>query len=446
MKKLQFIKILLGVFCMCLSTLSLAIELTKGDSIQLSVDDSIATIFVSAPNVADYQVINSTHFVVYAKDEGSAKVSVFNDAGNIIFTRTITVVTDYKPLLAIIKNEFPDSAIRLQSYNERIVVSGTVATEQDKDSIYMMVGELLGLGVKTETLESLDTEGEEEGLELRFMERNRYKELVDRLRVSVTKQVNVKMTIAEVSRTYLEELGINIGEQLSGSLSTGYFLNQISNFTSSDIYAEIQANGKNTDSQILAQPNLTVLSGETASFLLGGEYPYVVQTSDEASVEFKEWGVSLHLAAKVLNDQQIRLNVAPKVSYIQKDVFGSDYPTLESRSVQTTIELGDGQSFVLAGLIKEQDKEALSQIPYLGDIPVLGALFRNSSTEREQTELVIVATVNLVQPTQEEMIQIPTIQRTSTLSRFFNLPQRDEKQNISSKKLEDILFSGGFKQ
>ena len=194
-------------------------------------------------------------------------------------------------------------------------------------------------------------------------------------------------------------MGINIGEQVGGNVSTGYFLNQLTSFTSSDIYAEIQANGSNTDSQILAQPNLTVLSGETASFLLGGEYPYVVQSNEDASVEFKEWGISLKLAARVLSDDQIRLNVAPKVSYIQKDVFGSDYPTLEERSVQTTIELGDGQSFVLAGLIKEQDKESISQIPYLGDIPILGAIFRSSNTDREQTELVIVATVNLVQPT-----------------------------------------------
>lgn len=407
MKKQQVIRALFAVLCLCSSALLHAIELAKGESIQFSVESGIATIFVSAPDVADYQIINSTHFIIYAKDEGLAKVSVFNEDGKAIFTRSIRVIKDYKPLLAIVKSEFPDADIRLQAYNERVVVSGTVASEDDRDSIYLMVGDLLGLAVATETLKAVDSDGNEVGMEQRYMQRNVYPGLVNHLRVSVTKQVNVKMTIAEVSRTYLEELGITIGEQLSGNVSSGYFINQLENFTSSDIYAEIQANGSNTDSQILAQPNLTVLSGETASFLLGGEYPYVIRSEEDASVEFKEWGISLKLAAKVLNDDQIRLNVAPKVSYIQKDVFGSDYPTLEERSVQTTIELGDGQSFVLAGLIKEQDEESVSKIPYLGDIPLLGALFRNSNTDREQTELVIVATVNLVQPTKEGMIQIP---------------------------------------
>ena len=171
------------------------------------MEDGIATIFVSAPDVADYQIINSTHFVVYAKDIGSAKVSAFNDEGKIVFTRTITVVTDYKPLLAIVKNEFPDSDIRLQSYNDRIVVSGTVASEANKDSVYTMVGDLLGLDVKTETLKAIGGDGNAAGMEQRFMQRDVYKGLVNRLRVSVTKQVNVKMTIAEVSKNLSRGVG-----------------------------------------------------------------------------------------------------------------------------------------------------------------------------------------------------------------------------------------------
>ncbi|WP_317617548.1 type II and III secretion system protein family protein [Sphingomonas daechungensis] len=153
----------------------------------------------------------------------------------------------------------------------------------------------------------------------------------------------------------------------------------------------------------LAEPNLTALSGETASFLAGGEFPIPVsQSLGSISIEYKQYGVGLAFTPVVLADGRISMRVRPEVSELSSEgsikLNGFDVPALVTRRAETTVELGSGQSFMLAGLIRNNTTNNVDKAPFLGDLPILGALFRSTSFRRQETELVIVVTPYLVKP------------------------------------------------
>ena len=162
----------------------------------------------------------------------------------------------------------------------------------------------------------------------------------------------------------------------------------------------------------LAEPNLTALSGETASFLAGGEFPIPVsQSLGSISVEYKQYGVGLAFTPIVLADGRISMRVRPEVSELSAEgsikLNGFDVPALVTRRAETTVELGSGQSFMLAGLIRNNSTNSIDKAPFLGDLPILGALFRSSSFRRQETELVIIVTPYLVRPVSGRMA-LPT--------------------------------------
>jgi pilus assembly protein CpaC len=239
----------------------------------------------------------------------------------------------------------------------------------------------------------------------------------------------------------MEEFGVQIG-----TTSAGVFVDQLTSFSADDIISVITAIGNDNVAQVLAEPNLSVISGETASFLAGGEIPVVTVSDGGTNVIYKEYGVRLEMMAKVLRDDKIMLSLFPEVSSIDNQFQDSTYdlPSLTSRKARTTVELGDGQSFVLGGLMNSQDKESLQKIPYIGDIPILGAMFRNTTTERLKSELIIVATVNLVEPVEPQSIQLPTMKRTNNLARFFAIER--EYPAAIRRWSEQVLNQGGFKQ
>ncbi|MDF5203490.1 pilus assembly protein CpaC, partial [Vibrio parahaemolyticus] len=194
-----------------------------------------------------------------------------------------------------------------------------------------------------------------------------------------------------------------------------------------DLTTLITALGNENVAQILAEPNLTVISGESASFLVGGEVPIVVSTNSNINITFREFGIKLDLTAKVLHEDKIRMRLIPEVSEVERYIraAGIEVPQFATRRAMTTIELGDGDSFVLGGLMSSADLEELQKTPLLGDVPILGAAFRKASTDRRHTELIIVATVNLVKPIKNKEIQLPYIRKTSTLHRWFNVDTND---------------------
>lgn len=314
---------------------------------------------------------------------------------------------------------YPNANVKLTHIGDNVVLTGTVANEKTKDAINLMVGELLEKEKEEFTIEW--NYGDEDN-EMEFMKRFHFTGVVNQIEVVIQKQVNVKLSIAEVSHSFLEEFGVQYGSQ---GQSAGVFVNPLTSFSASDIISVITAMGNDTVGQILAQPNLSVMSGETANFLVGGELPVVTVVDGTTNVEYKEFGIRLDLMAKVLEDDKIKLSLMPEVSSLDTQYSNASYnlPALKTRRARTTVQLADGKSFVLGGLLSTEDKESLSQIPFIGEIPVLGALFRSSGTERTRTELVIVATVNLVQPLNQVQFSYQQCREPRVLSDFLMLNQ-----------------------
>lgn len=416
------------------------LNLSEGEARAIPVQQVIGSVFVANSKVADYQVIDKKKVVVFGREVGSSSLIVFDEEGNTLASRMVVVNKSMVQIQQQIQLRYPELDISVSNLASQVVLSGTVATENQKEEIETLVGELLEKEVKIRTVK-WNLGDEDEDQELLFMDYRRYKGIVNHLQVAATKQVNVKLTVAEVSHSFMEKFGIKIG---SASQGAGIFVDSIKHFSASDIVSVISAIGDDSVGQVLAEPNLSVISGETASFLVGGELPVVTIVDGGTNVLYKEFGVRLELAAKVLRDDQIRLSLMPEVSALDTQYSNETYdlPALKTRRARTTVELGDGQSFVLGGLLNNEEKEALTKIPFIGDIPVLGALFRHTETQRTKTELVIVATVNLVKPVEPDQIVLPTLQRTSTLERFFALDKKLSKQYPA----REWLRQGGFIQ
>ncbi|WCP68216.1 pilus assembly protein N-terminal domain-containing protein [Vibrio tubiashii] len=414
--------------------------LSEGEMEIISVGEDIESVFISNPKVADYQVIDKRKVALFGKALGETGFAVFGTSGKTLTKRKVTVNTSLTELENQVQLLYPNANVKLTHIGDNVVLTGTVANEKTKDAINQMVGELLEKEKEEFTIEW--NRGEDD-YEMEFMKRFHFTGVVNQIEVVTQKQVNVKLSIAEVSHSFLEEFGVQYGSQ---GQSAGVFVNPLTSFSASDIISVITAMGNDTVGQILAQPNLSVMSGETANFLVGGELPVVTVVDGTTNVEYKEFGIRLDLMAKVLEDDKIKLSLMPEVSSLDTQYSNASYnlPALKTRRARTTVQLADGKSFVLGGLLSTEDKESLSQIPFIGEIPVLGALFRSSGTERTRTELVIVATVNLVQPVEPSAIQLPTMQKTTSLERFLNveLNGSDSEQN---KWANEIYATGGFK-
>ncbi|PMN71907.1 type II and III secretion system protein family protein [Enterovibrio norvegicus] len=423
------------------------LNLGTGDARSLPFDSVIGTVFISDPEVADYQVIDNNRLVVFGRALGTTTLIVFGENGTTLTKKKIVVNQSLTKVEQILAIQYPNVEVSVLNVGEQVVLSGFVPTQKEKNDIYSIVGGLLNKKY-TERRVQWKTSIREE-FDISFMARRTYEGLINNLEVAVTKQVNVKLTIAEVNSSLINELGIKWGTIFSdGFGGNGQFARGISGLGGSltNVAAYISAINDDNVGQVLSEPNLSVISGETASFLVGGEIPITYRVDNGYRIQYKEFGIGLDLAAEVLRDDKIKLSIMPQVSSVDGQ-FGDtllDIPSFKVRRARTTLELGDGDSFVLAGLLSSEDEEALSKIPFIGDVPILGALFRNTSTTRRKTELVIVATVSLVEPISSANIQIPSMQRTSALHRFFGVELKSSPE--IEKWQREILSTGGFKK
>lgn len=437
--------LILGLFTSSLFTVSVsannALYLMEGEAKPVITAQDIDTVFVANPVIADYQVIDRKKIVVFGKKMGTTSLMVFDENAQTLVNRKLVINQSFDEIIQQVRLHFPRSQVTVSNIGNQVVLTGTVATAVEKDGINDLVGELLSKNVEKTTHTWTKDEGEDEIID--FMTKRKYAGIVNQIEVATTKQVNVKLSIAEVSQNFMENFGVQYG---SAGQTAGVFVNPILDFSANDLLATISAVGDDSVGQILAEPNLSVISGESASFLVGGEIPVVTVVDGGTNVEFKEFGIRLDMVAKVLRDDKIKLSLQPEVSSLDTQYANELFslPALKTRRAKTTIELGNGQSFVLAGLLSSEDVELLRKVPYIGDIPILGALFRHTETSRNKTELVIVATVNLVKPVEATQVQLPSMLRTSNLSRFFGLS--DVYTPVIEQRAQDILTTGGFKK
>lgn len=385
------------------------LDVRSGQAIKLK--RPVASIFVADPETADVQAHSPTLVYVFAKQTGSTSVFAVDAGENVMFRRTIVVRHALADLREALNVAVPDNAIEVSSFPGGIILSGEVASPAISHDAVRVAEQFLG---ENETI-------------------------VNRLDISAAVQVNLRVRVAEMSREVTKLFAVNldaaaeIGDTFFSFLSGRSFLSEnrstfsrfvdnngpagsfLGSYTGDDfaIDSMIDALEREGLASILAEPNLTAISGETATFLAGGEFPVPIGRDDnEIEIEFKEFGVRLAFTPTVLHRERISLQVRPEVSDLDfsnaLELSGVLVPALKTRRAETTIELGSGQSFAIGGLISNNTQSNLEKFPGLGDVPVLGTLFRSSNFQRSETELVIIVTPYLVRPTKPDRLSTPT--------------------------------------
>lgn len=418
------------------------IYMEPGDSQVIEAQDDIDTVFISSPEVADYEIISGHSVMIYAKSPGRADFTLFDKEGDVIGKNTLVVDAVLSDIQKKITQIAPDSQVTIEKMGSSYVISGTVATEEDRDKVYQIVGESVGAQKEVTKKEVASTGGSGSNeKENSWLTDVVYKGIINKLRIPMTNQVNVKLSVVEVTKNFTDNVGID----WSGAGSTpGTF--RFVKFDADTLTGLVHAISNDSIARVLAEPNLSVLSGETAEFLVGGEIPVVTNSNNNgANVQYKEFGIKLNVGAKVSSSKRIRITLGEEVSNIDASYSskaGDSFPALQMRRARTTVELADGESFLLGGLISNNEREALARVPFIGDVPILGALFRNASSSRARSELMVVATVNLVKPIGQNTVILPDFQRTSTWARFLNL---DGIMNTRDRKIaQEFIEQGGF--
>jgi pilus assembly protein CpaC len=306
---------------------------------------------------------------------------------NLIAVLDLVVAPDIEGLKARLFEIMPDEKIEARAANGSIVLSGTVSGASTLDQI-LAVSERFAPGLVTNLLA---VEGSQQVmLRVRFVETSR----------SITKELGFNFSIVEGDFSFSSGLN-QFGSGIAGSAIEGvpFVTGALTGATVGAIALDalFDALEEKSLAKTLAEPNLVALSGDTASFLAGGEFPVETVTEDgQTQTEFKPFGVRLAFTPTVLDDGLINLIVTPESS--QPDFRFGDPPGLSVRRATTTIELRDGQAFAIAGLLEDNFDDSVEQVPLLGEVPVLGALFRSSKFQKNETELVIIVEAHLVQP------------------------------------------------
>lgn len=370
------------------------ISLVISKSTILSTDAPVSRVSLAQPETASVVVLSPTQIYVTGKKLGTTTLTLWS-GGQVSGVFDLVITPDVTRLKRMIHEILPrERAVQVLSSGESITLSGSVSNTGDLTSVLSLA------------------EAEAPG------------KVVNLLRVDGVQQVMLEVRVAEMSRTALKRMGVNLAATFS-NFTVYSFLNNLTSLgnTGSNIIeltdkinSVVQYNNGSTNvvgmldalkahglARLLAEPNLTCVSGESADFLVGGEIPIPKPGAlGTVSIEFKPFGVGLEFTPTVLSSGAINLHVSPEVSELDYTnalrYQGYEIPAISTRKASTVVDLADGQSFAIAGLISESLKENNHRFPVLGDIPVLGSLFRSSDYQKNKTELVIIVTAHLVKP------------------------------------------------
>lgn len=397
------------------------VTLSVGEGRLVRLNSPMSDLFVADDKIADVQVRSPSVLYIFGKGAGTTTISATNKAGRVVFSTNVRVGANLAAVGDMLKMAMPEAAITATPMNGMVLLTGTVATPSDLEEAQALVQAFVGDATK----------------------------VISRLKTATPMQVNLRVRIAEVNREYVKNIGVNLanvdltggflfniiqGRQgaidltpptfgLDGALTergkiefgggaSGTTLGLFGNLFGLDIAAALDLAENDGFASTLAEPNLTALSGETASFLAGGEIPIPVpQFQGVTTIEYKQYGVSLAFTPVVLSNGRISMRVRPEVSELAAStvsIGGFEVPGLITRRTETTVELGSGQSFVIGGLMTNRVSNSINKAPFLGDIPILGALFKSQGYRRNETELVIVVTPYLVKPIDAGRVALPT--------------------------------------
>ncbi len=396
------------------------IVLTVRKSTILSIEVPVRRVSLAEPEIADALVLKPQQIYVTGKKSGMTNLTLWDDKDKIIAICELEVLPEIQGLKEQLHVLFPnENDIQVTATNRSITLSGTVSGTAVLTKILDIAG----------SYAPIDKDGK---LQLNNL-----------LEVSGVQQVMLEVRISEMSRNLIRRLGFNFGFLSSSGQQFGVsMLNSLARVNpgavpggvvsgSSDkvnmIFRFLGAGATWTvfiDAlkeegllRILAEPTLITLSGKTAYFLAGGEFPVPVpQTGgggfSTITIQWKPFGVGLNFTPAVLSNNKISMEVAPEVSELDfsKAIRLRDFviPAISTRRVSTVVELADGQSFAIAGLLNDEYRQDVRKYPLLGDIPILGMLFRSSDFEKSETELVVIVTTHLVKPLDKTKQTLPT--------------------------------------
>lgn len=376
-----------------------------GKTEDLRTDVSFVDITVGDPEVADVNPLTDRSLSILGKKIGTTRVTIYSEGKQLVGIFDIEVTYDVSRLASEIAR-VAHSGIKVSSVNGRVLLSGNAP-----DAVTLDRAVTLARQFAPDVINSvLVASPQQVMLEVRFIEvsRNAGRALGVQWNASRTDGTNT--ALANVgNRVAANNLPMQVGaEAAAGVLGTVAppFAAILGRFVAGGTTADVIVNALEERglARSLAEPNLVALSGDTASFLAGGEYPIPVAGGQgQISIEYKKYGVGLSFTPTVLRDGLINLKIEPEVSQFDpsRQVAigqGISVPALIVRRANTTIELRDGQGFVIGGLLQDTGQTSAEQLPWLGDVPVLGALFRSASYQKRETDLAIIVTPRLVRP------------------------------------------------
>jgi len=411
------------------------IVLSIGRGELINVPGSMADVFIANEGVADVQIKSQRQLYVFGKAGGETTIYASDSRGGIIWSANVRVGSNIDSIDQMLTLAMPEAKVNVATMGTNtVLLTGTVAAPEDASEAERLVQAFVGDGAN----------------------------VISRLKMATPLQVNLRVRFAEVSRSLVRDIGANlntvdssggfkfgvgtgrtpysqiapsfidpatgqriinplaIGTGLEGDgfniaqqVAPGTTIGGIGRFLGLDIAGALDLAERDGLVTTLAQPNLTALSGETANFLAGGEFPIPIsQGLGTTAIEYRKFGVSLAYTPTVLANGRISIRVLPEVSELSSQgavtLNGFQIPALTIRRAETTIELGSGQSFMIAGLMSNNAQHSINKAPGAGDVPILGNLFRSRSFQKGETELVIVVTPYLVKPVNDRDIVLPT--------------------------------------
>ena len=413
------------------------IVLSIGRGQLVTVAGTMADVFVANEQVADVQVKSARQLYVFGKAGGETTIYASNAAGDVIWSANVRVGSNIDSVDQMLHMAMPDAKIAVSTMGTNtFLLTGTVAAPEDAAEAQRLVQAFVGKDAN----------------------------VITRLKMATPLQVNLHVKFAEVSRSLIRDIGTNltsidgssgfkfgigqgrapttiatdpnlplsVGSRVQGytldpstgtlvlkdgtSISTGGVGSTLAGLLSVgglDLLGALDLGESVGLVSTLSEPNLTALSGETADFLAGGEYPIPIsQGLGTTSIEYKRFGVSLSYTPTVLSNGRISIRVRPEVSELSSQgaitINGFQVPALTVRRAETTVELGSGQSFMIAGLMSNSAQSTVKKLPGAGDLPILGSLFRSTHFQKGESELVIIVTPYLVQPVNANDIKLPT--------------------------------------
>jgi pilus assembly protein CpaC len=371
---------------------AILLEVNKGTLVHLAQPAS--TVFIANPDIADVQVKSPKLIYITAKAPGETVIYAVDGNDNVLLNAPVRVSLDLSNLRQSLQSLVPDASITADSVGNKLVLTGSVADAGAAEKAVAVASAIAG-----------EVKGGQ---------------VVNRMSVATPNQVNLRVLIAEVDRNVLKQIGVdwsrlagtvtfsthNNPTPLVNSITIGQTLGNAANA----MISALETDGFLT---VLAQPNLTAVSGQTASFLAGGEFPVPVLqsttsgTGNSITIQFQPYGAQLSFTPTIIDSNHLSLRVRPEVSQLSNQgavtISGLFIPALVVRRAETTVDLASGESFALAGLMQHTTEQDISKVPWIGDIPILGALFRSNKFQNNESELVILVTPYLVQPSAQPL-------------------------------------------